>query len=258
MGNKPSKVLPPTSDFELVHSCEPSERYLGENTDALPSREAGRPIRIYINSGNDSSAVLVTETHSDYAGGMQLRRHKRRERRPMEIIGRDGMVMAVCAKNLSGGRKPVAQIYGTRPRYERQQPANEGKGFRDFICQYDYPLLYTWATVEGEKSNSFGNHIRMVEGREGHDGVMYRTELVESPIGPQIAIWKEDKPAAAILTRHIGGAWEMTISPGIDPVLIICLSAFMEEQERIRGNSSHLASVDCCNGLDCPTDCMLC
>eukprot|EP00567_Pseudictyota_dubia_P009453 CAMPEP_0197443142 /NCGR_PEP_ID=MMETSP1175-20131217/8974_1 /TAXON_ID=1003142 /ORGANISM="Triceratium dubium, Strain CCMP147" /LENGTH=292 /DNA_ID=CAMNT_0042973739 /DNA_START=125 /DNA_END=1003 /DNA_ORIENTATION=- len=279
MGSGPSKVLPPQSEFDEVHVRGPDERLLGGeeggNGVVLPSEVHGRAIRLSLRETKSPFRTEIRNVTSDddrnqeYAGGaMTIGRYMRPERRSrrLELVDGDGKTIAVCLKMQSTPlrRTPRFKVYGTRPAYDGQDPSREQKQRRERRGSKGVGggrgengkggPLYAWAEIRGQNFKYEMETMRRAGGTEGGNGdgdettensggISYRSEEVASRTGPQVVIWKNDRPAAVINRKPIEVfskkyVTELTISPGVDPCLMLCFVAVMGEHERLQTEMS--------------------
>jgi hypothetical protein len=275
MGDTQSKTtVPPAAEFESAHSCE--EICLGDGTGAVPVEEPGCPIRLRMTMGKwkdrgeqpediNIQHLGTTGNYGDYAA-LALRRYPRNQRKPMElIICEKEEVETICVVAPMPGGSGVdstTNIYSTRPRFEGQIPVskdgdNQQTASRFLWAKIDstpsqgvYPSsIASYNTMETVETEQTMKREEMAKSSLP----LYRSEESLSKVGPQIVVWKGAKPAALIHnSTSVSGesTTDMTISPGIDPCLVIAFAAHVMNRvhvlERSASNSATLVALSSC------------
>lgn len=253
-------VVPPDAEFDAVHPRD--GKCLGDGTDAVPIEALGCPIHLRMTIGikwktrgepEDIKIQLVRGTAADttdYAG-LKLRRYPRIERKPMElIVCSKNQPETICAISPKYGSSEISStnIYSTRPRFEGQMPATNDDGNQQTTHRF------LWAKINGAPKQgvfqvsssmvSF-NTIEMAEedntmkrGDESEANFSaYKSEEAFSSVGPKILVRKGVKAAALlhISTRPFAeeSTFDMKISPGIDPCLVISLAAHIMNRTHV-------------------------
>jgi hypothetical protein len=157
---------------------------------------------------------------------------------------RSGIPLAVCALKAASTGPPVVRIYTTKRRVFGQRPAaSTGKLGLDWSESLP---LYTWAEIvtEGKHPDAVKYSIFMASGSDGrfedtpsyrasHDHVsgspvirmVGRTERDAAHTGCAVISLSEDEDD----TNEHGVFFHLSIARGIDPALIICFAAFLDE-----------------------------
>jgi len=179
---------------------------------------------------------------------------------------RSGIPLAVCALKAMSIGPPVVRIYATKRRVHGQTPASSTHKLGLDWTSQSVPL-YSWAEINtiGQYPGRVRYSIYMATGSDGQfeETPSYRA-IHEQPGSPEIRIVgrteKEFRAHAgcAILsmrnrTRTSDGiSWQMSIARGIDPALIICFSAFLDEvmEKTMRVECVNSQRTGACNG-DC-------
>jgi hypothetical protein len=156
---------------------------------------------------------------------------------------RSGIPLAVCALKAASTGPPVVRIYTTKRRVFGQRPA---ASTRKLGLDWSESLpLYTWAEIvtEGKHPDAVKYSIFMASGSDGRfeDTPSYRathhasgspvirmvgrTERDAAHTGCAVISLSQDEDA----TDEHGVFFHLSIARGIDPALIICFAAFLDE-----------------------------
>jgi hypothetical protein len=157
---------------------------------------------------------------------------------------RSGIPLAVCALKASTG-PPVVRIYTTKRRVFGQRPA---ASTRKLGLDWSESLpLYTWAEIvtEGKHPDTVKYSIFMASGSDGRfeDTPSYRAthHASGSPVVRMVGRTGTERDAphtgCAVIslsqnedaTDEHGVFFHLSIARGIDPALIICFAAFLDE-----------------------------
>ena len=107
----------------MLHPQHPFDRCLGTGTKAVPSTEAGKPLKLYFDNQWHTKLYTDRDSSEGYADGFQLKRFS--TGRVVLLDGGEAAV-AVCIRaetfGLNGARQ---KIYGLKPRYEGQKPSKD-------------------------------------------------------------------------------------------------------------------------------------
>ena len=163
---------------------------------------------------------------------------------------RSGIPLAVCALKAASTGPPVVRIYTTKRRVFGQRPAASTKKLG--LDWSESLPLYTWAEIvtEGKYPDVVKYSIFMATGSDGRfeDTPSYRathyasvspvihmvgrTERDVTHTGCAVISLSQDKDA----TDEHGVFFHLSIARGIDPALIICFAAFLDEvvEKRMR------------------------
>lgn len=74
MGLTPSTATPPPEEFGVLHPQHPFDRCLGTGTKAVPSTEAGKPLKLYFDNQWHTKLYTDRDSSEGYADGFQLKR----------------------------------------------------------------------------------------------------------------------------------------------------------------------------------------
>lgn len=156
---------------------------------------------------------------------------------------RSGIPLAVCALKAASTVPPVVRIYTTKRRVFGQRPA---ASTRKLGLDWSESLpLYTWAEIvtEGKHPDAVKYSIFMASGSDGRfeDTPSYRathhasgspvirmvgrTERDAAHTGCAVISLSQDEDA----TDENGVFFHLSIARGIDPALVICFAAFLDE-----------------------------
>jgi hypothetical protein len=158
---------------------------------------------------------------------------------------RSGIPLAVCALKAASTGPPVVRIYSTKRRVFGQRPA---ASTRKLGLDWSESLpLYTWAEIvtEGKHPDAVKYSIFMASGSDGRfeDTPSYRAthHASGSPVVRMVGRTGTERDAphtgCAVIslsqnedaTGEHGVFFHLSIARGIDPALIICFAAFLDE-----------------------------
>jgi len=230
MGNSTSSKMPPLEEFNALHPRDPRVKCLGHGTDAMPSSATGQLIKIHFDSNwlKISTKIYTTPNNTEYAGGIELKRHNKTRVRLLDGQGRS---IAECIQ-LNAFSTPKCRVYGTKAKFIGQKPSVDHR-------QINGDPLYEWANVK-MKGGEQGFQMKMVndggDSPTSRDDIL-RTVQVPGPTGPIILITRGDQPAGYFrrdrnFLKGTDMKWDVTISPGVDPYLVLSLIVSMTQIER--------------------------
>lgn len=224
-------------EFGEVHPREPDDKCLGDGAGAIPSTVAGQFIKLTFD-GKWLTKIYSKPDNVEYAGGLQLKRFASNERMRVALLDGHGATIAVCIQmhTISMTR---FKVYGTTEKYEGQKPSKNQK--------HGGAPLYAWANIE----QKWNQHFEMEIAHHRDEGsapskANFGTEKVPSPTGPLTLVKKDDKPAASLkeegnfLNSASEKRWELTVAPGIDPCMMVCLVATMIKCDQKRQENMSL------------------
>eukprot|EP00531_Pseudo-nitzschia_arenysensis_P002648 CAMPEP_0116123570 /NCGR_PEP_ID=MMETSP0329-20121206/4818_1 /TAXON_ID=697910 /ORGANISM="Pseudo-nitzschia arenysensis, Strain B593" /LENGTH=293 /DNA_ID=CAMNT_0003617493 /DNA_START=72 /DNA_END=953 /DNA_ORIENTATION=+ len=232
-----------------------------------------------------SPAVIKIEKVSHSGGGpretgLELRRCARRYQRPMELVYRDPvskqdtLLAVVGTVPITSSTTTDTTIYSPDPSFQGQIPISNGgsAGARNIPSTY-----YPRATIKMSKKNKsayfeYATTIKMIENdsenkversidtSNDETSTVYTSEEVPGPTGPQTIIRKKgretsvssssaDAVASILLSSPPFSnvqSLNMTIAPGIDPCLMICIASDMMNRMAMSEKSSVEECLDCC------------
>lgn len=239
---------------------------MGDGTEAKPVLEKGQVIKIILNNnaklawlppptlvGSKSIMMgLETSDGEPYAGGFYFVRRKKHMLANTVITlhdKEDKSIVAVCVEERSLFNllaRSSYTIYAVKPRFEGDSPVS-GDGIKDQCATLADVTLYNWA-----KNVNQGTHLVSLWTEKQEFERTYRGHHVHQPFGGGTGegyVIKPDKDTsiklgdqknktilAALHARKIYNkgldedypGWDITIAPGVDPVLIVCLAAVFD------------------------------
>jgi hypothetical protein len=239
---------------------------MGEGTDAKPVLEKGQLLKIILKNNADlawlppptlvgSKAVMMGLETSDgepYAGGFYFIRRKKHVLANAVITlhnKEDKDIVAVCMEERSLFYPLVRSsysIYAAKPRFEGDSPVS-GDAIKKQCTDLVDVTLYNWAKIVHP-----GSHMVSLWTEKQEFEPTYRGHHVHQPFGGGTGegyIIKPDKDTsikpgdqknktvlAALHARKIinkgldedSPGWDITIAPGVDPVLIVCIAAVFD------------------------------
>lgn len=236
----------------------------------------------------ESPAVIKIEECSQSGGGpretgLELRRCARSYLRPMELVYRDPVSKKETLLALVGTVPIVSPatttttIYSPDPSFQGQIPMNGGSaGARNIPSTY-YPratinmfkkkksAYFEYTTTTEMVENGIENKVdRSMKISIDEKLTVYTSEEVPGPTGPQTIIRKKGRetavasPPADVVTSIIlsspplskGQSLKMTIAPGIDPCLMICIASDMMNRMAMSESSTEEECLGlCCSAL---------
>ncbi len=273
-------------DLDVVHPRGENEKHLGDGVlDDVFVDQTKRLLHWKYDSKwgttgdlNNPNVTKIYESESSDPKlrdtGLELRRCARNLLKPMELVYKNtasktekllAVIETIPAQDPSS-RSTNTIIYIPDPSFPGQVPSS-GKN-RGILS-----TLYPRAIIKKQKkkrSNYFEYFadIEMIKS-ESNDGrsletsitnvsssTCYATEEVPGPTGPLTVIRKNDvspstATAASLAFSRTDKTLTMTIAPGIDPCLIICLASDMLNRKLISDSNSQQA--DCL--ANCSTIC---
>ena len=220
-----TESLPEPTSYNSVHAIDPKYPAIGGGVAAGPSLDS--PIRIVVReklfswSGDD----FRIKHHPDgrpLGNGLKMKGKVFALRDQMALLDGNGNMVAVCLRKfeLIG---QTFKIYLPNPVLPRQQPSAQN---------YHGRALYTYCEV---KRIPFSTSQEVV--LEGMSTPTYVINRAGSFWPKKRVVKKKGVPAALME----GGTWEgnwnsyrITINPGIDPCLIVCICAICDEMDEDR------------------------
>jgi len=233
---------------------------MGEGTEAKPVLEKGHVIKLVLNDshlawlppitivGSKTAAMgLETSDGEPYAGGFHFVRHKKHilANTMFTLHDMDQNIVAICLedRSLLNPFKPTAYtIYGVHPRFDGDTPVSSD-GVKEECAEIDV-TLYNWAHYEN-------HHIKLWTEKKEFE-LMYKSPRVHMAFGGgqgegflikpekdtsvKLGAEKNETVLAALHKRKIYNkgleenypGWDITIAPGVDPVLMCCLTAVLD------------------------------
>jgi hypothetical protein len=138
----------------------------------------------------------------------------------MVLLDGNNTLVALCLRKfeLIG---QTFKIYTTHPLYPGQKPSER---------KYNQYALYTYAKVEREPLST----VQQVT-FDNETSPSYTVHLAEEELSPKKrVVQRHGRPAALMESGTWEGIWNsylLTINPGIDPCLIVCLTAICDKMD---------------------------
>jgi hypothetical protein len=219
-----TESLPVANSFEQVHKVDPNLPSLGAQHGAGPSAHSSTQliVREKLFSWSGDSFKIKTRKGAPFGNDLKMQGKVMAFRDQMVLLDGNNAPVAVCLRKFEVIGQTF-KIYSPHPLHPGQRPSER---------KYNHCALYTYATVErvpftavqkvtlvNETSPSYTVH------RAG--GLWPKKRMVK----------RHGRPAALME----GGTWEgnwnsylITINPGIDPCLIVCLCSICDEMDEDR------------------------
>jgi hypothetical protein len=227
----------------------------GEETEAKPVLEKGQLLKIHLRRSknlpwlptiadkiNDNVMGLETLDSQPYAGGFHFIEHKKNmfSTRKIVLHDKDQKVVAVCLEEsvLALMKPKIYHIYGVTPRHEGDMPETDLKEgdqslfkwarIEDVQKHYFYTVSF-WSTDKKFEDTFHGEQVK-----PGIFGGGIGKGVILKPSTPADKEKKKTQPVAVLIQEKIFNAkshttgWEITVGPGLDPLVIACVTAVLE------------------------------
>jgi hypothetical protein len=215
--------IPVASQFEVSHQVP--QRPLGADHGAAPSQNASQRIivREKLFSWGGDTFKIKTSQGKAFGNDLYVQGKVFAIRDQMTLL--DGITnepVAVCLRKFEFIGQTF-KIYSPKPLYQGQRPSEH---------DYKGQKLYTYAKVErmpfSTQQQVTFDHERTPSMTISRSGSWWPKKRV---------VYRQGKPAGMME----GGTWEgnfnsycITVNPGIDPCLMVCLSAVCDEMDEDR------------------------
>lgn len=213
---KHSTPVPTDEDFNYVHPT-PEALLCPEDLPADKMYHIVMKEKLWKSWSGDTFGIAYHGDQQPFEVDVKGKSFSLRDK--MFLHNKNGEVVAVMMKMFLKSWENSYKIYGFTPFTEGQEPSKNHT--------HDDKPLYEYALC---KNKFFSVRKTM----KTYDGVKY----VMDGCGPifdyrQMRIARDDKPAVHCKELNIGifkgNQWEIKIGPGIDPALIVCFCAIMDE-----------------------------
>ena len=217
------KSLSVSNFNEQVHKVDPIIAPLGSEHGAGPSMDSSTQLLVREHLFRWSKDIKIkTRGGAPFGNDLKIRGKEFGVRGQMVLVDGNNMPVAVCwRKSMRFGK--TFKIYSTQPLYHGQKPSDRKYN------QYD---LYTHAKVDSVPLSTVQQVTYANESSPSY--TIHRA----GGLGSKTRIVKLNGRPAALMEgglREQGNAnWNsclVTINPGIDPCLIVCLSAVCDEMD---------------------------
>mmetsp|Transcript_130273 Transcript_130273/g.253729 ORF Transcript_130273/g.253729 Transcript_130273/m.253729 type:complete len:247 (-) Transcript_130273:119-859(-) len=158
------------------------------------------------------------------------------------FLDTEGCPLGVMSRSTDIGTSYEWFLYGTRPRLHGQQPSKEGaeaaKSLGKRVHFADGAQFYDWASIKDKKMSPmkrFGQDVKvkMANGCGGYSP----TDRYFACIYPErdVAVTRQEDKGGACLAKYSSvyhntqtayERYELSVAPGIDPALMVCIIAF--------------------------------
>jgi hypothetical protein len=219
-----TESVPVSNAFEKVHNVNPSIPMLGKEQGAGPSLHSSLQLivreKLFTWSGDDFKIKM--RGGAPFGNNLKMKGKVFGLRDQMVLLDGNNIPVAVCLRRLELVGQTF-KIYSTRPLYPDQRPSDR---------KYNQYVLYTYAKVERIPLST----VQQVtfDNESSPSYMVYRA----GGLWPKRRVVKLHGRPAALME---GGTWEgnhnsylLTVNPGIDPCLIVCLSAICDEMDEGR------------------------
>lgn len=212
-------------------------------TDAVPTTQEGKNVDVVVTMSVSIPGPLgrpnhftVTNVDDDepYAGGINIKG----KRLSSTLFLEDGNGEELARIIKTGGKKgdPITyDICSFRAFHDAQRPDADDKG----------DALYCWAKVSGDTDGDLkltvetwspdngGGYVKMYTSEPYHahaaDEDMYPPLVFKRRDGSNVAFAGAKRASAS---PFVGPSWILHIAPGMDPCMIICVIAVLDELEK--------------------------
>jgi hypothetical protein len=218
-----TESLPEPNEFNRVHTTDPSLPTLGANHGVHPS--PSEPTKVIVReklfSWSGDSFNIKTSDGRPFGNGLHIQGKAFAFRDQMVLKDGEGRPVAVILRKFEL-LKRTFKIYITQPVYPGQAPSDRF---------YEGHRLFTYASVE-RKPYTIDQYVFV--GRQTA-GIPEYTIHRAGSFWPKNRVVKRRGLTAALMS---GGTWDgnwnsylITVNPGIDPCLMICLTAICDEMD---------------------------
>lgn len=218
-----TESLPVANSFQEFHKVDhPS---LGSRHGAAPTSDSATQIvvREKLFSWSGDSFNIKTRDGAPFGNDLRIQGKKFALRDQMVLVdGSTGEPVAVCLRTFEVIGQTF-KIYSTRPLYSGQKPSER---------KYNQYKLYTFAKVQREPLSTCQRVT--LDNEKSPSYTVHRA----GSFWPKKRVVKRHGRTAASME---GGTWEgnwnsylITVNPGIDACLIICLAAVCDEMDEDR------------------------
>jgi len=219
-----TESLPVAESYNVTHNqTDKNFKPLGSHVGGGPST-AG-PTRIIVKeklfswSGDDFS--IKYDNGAPFGNGLKMKGKVWGMRDQMTLVDGRGQMVAVCLRKFEFAGQTF-KIYVPNPRFPGQKPSNQ---------QYKGANLYTYCEVQ-RVPFSMSQEVYL-DGKRGGS-----PEFVITRAGGMWPKKRLVKRRGIPATLMEGGTWEtnfnsyrLTINPGVDPCLMICICAICDEMD---------------------------
>lgn len=222
-----TESLPVTDVYNVPH------QQIGKNFKPIGSHVGGSPsatgpTRIIVKEklfswSGDSFSIKQYPSRVPFGNGLKIKGKTFTMRDQMTLVDGNGMMVAVCLRKFEMIGQTF-KVYVPSPRYPGQTPSNQ---------KYNGRAVYTYCEVT-RVPFSTSQEVYM-------DGNSIQCGSPEFVITRAGGIWPKKrlvKRRGIPATLMEGGTWEgncnsykLTINPGVDPCLMVCICAICDEMD---------------------------
>lgn len=217
-----TESLPVVQAYDVPFELDPVFKPIGRDFGAGPSTTGPTVILVkekFFSWSGDDFKIKTFPSREPFGNGLKVKGKVFAIRDQMALVDGDNNLVAVCLRKFEVIGQTF-KIYVPKPVLKDQQPSKQ---------DYNGKKLYTYAEVR-RVPLSMSQEVIM-EGRAAPEFVITRAG---SMWPKQRLIKKKGKPA----TLMQGGTWgerfnsyKITVNPGIDPCLMICVAAICDEMD---------------------------
>lgn len=217
-----TESLPEVSSFNVAHKVDPTYSPIGSHVQAGPS--VNEPMKIVVKEklfswSGDDFKINHYQSGVPLGNGLKMKGKVFAMRDQMALLDGNGNMVAVCLRKFEMIGQTF-KIYVPNPVLPNQQASAQ---------KYNGTNLYTYCQVK-RVPLSVTQEVYM----EGKSAPSYTVTRSGSFWPKKRTVRRNGQPAAIME----GGTWEVnfnsyriTICPGIDPCLMVCLSAICDEMD---------------------------
>lgn len=225
--------FPPDVDLAKVVFPLPQQvnsKYMTDTDGVTPVSTAGNLIKLFINHSQDlfkrnGNLAIVDKAHTPYAGGLKFVERKRfMKDRIYVLLDANDKPIALTVEDGASDAVNACIIYSAKPLTD--SPVHES-----VLLKEDDITFYPWFRVVDdhpaytsidywEPSGKYQPFLRAHPDKEEHAvGLLIKSASGNHTLGHLVKMKKE------------GGVhgWDVTIAPGVDPCMMICITAAMED-----------------------------
>jgi LURP-one-related len=212
-----TESVPVASDYSVAHKVDPSIPHLG-GFPPSPNQKTELVVREKLFSWSGDTFNIKTKDGASF-NGIKIQGKAFAFRDQMTLLDAQGAPIAVCLRKFEFIRQTF-KIYTLKPLFQGQR-----KSDRD----YNGKALYTYAKVVRVPFSTQQDVI--FDNRESASFTIHRA----GGYWPKKRVVRRQGVTAAMIE---GGTWDgawnsylLTVNPGIDPCLIVCLTAICDEMD---------------------------
>lgn len=217
-----TESLPTVQSYNIPHAIDPVFEPIGKDVGAGPSTDKPTVIIVkekFFTWSGDDFKIKKYQSKEPFGNGLKVKGKTFALRDQMALLDGDGNVVAVCLRKFELAGQTF-KIYVPKPALKDQKPSKH---------DYQGQKLYTYCQVQRVPLEF--KQVVIMEGRRREEFSITRA----GGLYPKKRLVKKNGVPAALME---GGTWDgnfnsykITCNPGIDPCLMICITAICDEMD---------------------------